>query len=172
MAVYNVDKIEEKIRKYSKNKNLIKKRYREDCKISMSSHLSAKQIMDIIVETYNINYDEFIEKTYLGRSTYYNLRNAKGKNYMTTIVAFAVAFKISLSNIETLLQAFGLGFDKSNNVHNAYIELIERYSGNDIIVCNYLLKLMDIDEKYWLPTGDEDCKLYFEELEEELQKNL
>lgn len=116
------------------------------------------EVMEVVKEKIKPNLQKFIDETGLGKSTYYNLTNGYKKPLMTSLVAFAVVFKINLKNVEDLLRAWGLGFEPGNKVHHAYSQLIEKFSGKTMAECNEFLEEVGIAKKYWLNDGSETRK--------------
>jgi len=129
---------------------MLKRQFEADFEIAKKINVSYRKIMRGIISDYNITVDKFMRKTHLSKSTYYNLVEGKRKPAIETIVAFAVVFGISLRNIETLLRAFGLGFEHKNIVHHAYTRLIEQHSGKTITECNQILNKIGIEPAFWL----------------------
>ena len=113
------------------------------------------EVMEVVKKTHKPTLQKFIAKTCLGKSTYYNLIGGYDKPLMTSLVSFAIVFKINLKNVEDLLRAWGLGFEPGNKVHHAYSQLIEKFSGKTMAECNEFLKEVGIQEKYWLKDGRE-----------------
>jgi len=113
------------------------------------------EVMEVVKKTHKPTLQKFIAKTGLGKSTYYNLIGGYDKPLMTSLVSFAIVFKINLKNVEDLLRAWGLGFEPGNKVHHAYSQLIEKFSGKTMAECNEFLKEVGIQEKYWLKDGRE-----------------
>ena len=113
------------------------------------------EVMEVVKKTHKPNLQKFIDETGLGKGTFYNLTNGYDKPLMTSLVSFAIVFKINLKNVEDLLRAWGLGFEPGNKVHHAYSQLIEKFSGKTMAECNEFLKEVGIQEKYWLKDGRE-----------------
>ena len=111
------------------------------------------EVMEIVKNLYKPNQTKFSAETGLGKTTYYNILGGYTKPLMTSIVSFAIVFKINLKNVEDLIRAWGLGFEPGNKVHHAYAQLIEKFGGKSMYECNEFLKEVGIAEKHWLNDG-------------------
>lgn len=116
------------------------------------------EVMEVVRKTHKPTLQKFTAETGLGKTTYYNLIGGYKKPRMTSLVSFAIVFKINLKNVEDLLRAWGQGFEPGNKVHHAYSQLIEKFSGKSMYECNEFLKEVGIPEKYWLNDARETRK--------------
>lgn len=135
--------------------NNLKEEFDKNFELDKEINKTYVEVMEVVKKTHKPTLQKFIDETGLGKGTFYNLTNGYKKPLMTSLVAFAVVFKINLKNVEDLLRAWGLGFEPGNKVHHAYSQLIEKFSGKTMAECNEFLKEVGIHEKYWLNDGRE-----------------
>lgn len=135
--------------------NTLKEEFEKNFALDKEINKTYIQVMEVVKKTHKPTLQKFMSETGLGKGTYYNLINGYKKPLMTSIVSFAIVFKINLKNVEDLLRAWGLGFEPGNKVHHAYSQLIEKFSGKTMAECNEFLEEVGIAKKYWLNDGGE-----------------
>lgn len=133
--------------------NTLKEEFEKNFALDKEINKTYIQVMEVVKKTHKPTLQKFIDETGLGKTTYYNIIGGYDKPLMTSLVSFAIVFKINLKNVEDLLRAWGLGFEPGNKVHHAYSQLIEKFSGKTMAECNEFLKEVGISEKYWLKDG-------------------
>lgn len=131
----------------------LKEEFEKNFELDKKINKTYVEVMENVKEVYKPNLSTFVNETGLGKTTYYNLIGGYDKPLMTSLVSFAIVFKINLKNVEDLLRAWGLGFEPGNKIHHAYAQLIEKFSGKPMYECNEFLKEVGIAEKYWLKDG-------------------
>lgn len=131
----------------------LKEEFEKNFELDKKINKTYIEVMENVKEVYKPKLSTFVNETGLGKTTYYNLIGGYDKPLMTSLVSFAIVFKINLKNVEDLLRAWGLGFEPGNKIHHAYAQLIEKFSGKTMYECNEFLKEIGIDEKYWLKDG-------------------
>lgn len=158
MSIFRDDKLEKEkakeefIKEYEENREQqIIRRYHEDCSNNEKIIKPFSEIFKDIVG--DDKYRDFQDKTGLGTSMFYALRDRVDKEDPTskgTIVSVCVGYNVGLQIAEELLRSQGSSFNPHGKRDSAYIMLLTEYRGKTVEECNELLEKLKIPKKYWL----------------------
>ncbi len=152
MSFFKDDKlIEEKIKEEVKEKyeeereQQIISRYEKDYS---NSQKMIKPFIEIFAEIIGTDtYNEFLEKTGLGKDTFYNLKkwvNRDNPSSKVTIVSVCVGYNVGLQIARELLRSQGSSFNPHSKNDSAYMMLLTECRGKTVEECNEILEKVGI----------------------------
>lgn len=117
-----------------------KDRFNKNYEVSKKNNKNFGDTFSTIVKEHNIDRIDFWGKTGISERTYDRWKANCDDVSMKYIVIFAIAFKLDLLTVATLLHSGGYEFNLSKARDYAYAYLIMYHSGKDINKCNEILK--------------------------------
>jgi transcriptional regulator with XRE-family HTH domain len=124
-----------------------KDKFEENFKLSKKNNKNFGRMFQTILEEKNITKEDFIQEVGLSGKTFDRYLNNIGDPSLKSIITFAVAFKLDMLNVITLLRAGGYGIDFTDRTQYAYSYLITDCFGMSVTECNKILRELGIAEK-------------------------